>query len=228
MATRFSAPALLTLLFAPWGSPIAHAAPIDDVAPEPSVRDRAREIVRSDKEFLEKVEPPEPSALAPRDTAPLVKPDRAPAPRIKPDRAPAPRERLMPPSTEQARRFLDEYLTAAEGESPEEELAFFADELNYFDSGRVSRKFVDKDQRAYYRRWPDRQFTLIAEPSIQPVSDRSVLVRYRVRYALRRGQETASGQTENILRVKRTDAGLKITSIQERKLLRKKARLNRR
>jgi len=176
---------------------------------ETSLRDQARDVVRSDKQFLDNIEVLEQSDAPP--------PPRA-APQNEPDRTPGARENLPSLSPEKLQRFVNRYLTAAQGPRPEGELGFFGPTVDYFDRGRVSWKVVEKDQRAYYRRWPSRSFTLLNEPRVERVSERAATVRFRMRYALRRGGESASGQTENILRIKRTAAGLKIVGIRERKI----------
>ena len=43
-------------------------------------------------------------------------------------------------------------------------------------------------------------------------------VRYRLRYVVRKGDQTAKGETENVARIARTPEGLKIVRIRERKL----------
>jgi len=200
---------------------------------EPSIREQARDVVRSDQEFLEKVEflnQPETSGRSeppPPRTAPVVKPAptvrrSSPASEASPPElvrsGPADGESALQLPLEDVHEFVGEYLRAAQGESPDREVALYAEEVDYFDSGRVSRKVVEKDQRAYYRRWPSRKFTLKGEPKIERVSDRAATVRFRMRYALRSGDESASGQTENVLRVKRTDRGIRISAIRERKV----------
>jgi len=212
---------------------------------EPSIRERAQEVVRSDQDFLEKVESLEASEVAPAATPPPVKtPVAKPAPPVgrsapRPARTPATAPAPPPPvgsapesvvvapersepspalQADEVQSFVDEYLRAAQAPTPDKEVAFYADDVDYFDSGRVSRTFVEKDQRAYYRRWPSRKFTLTGEPTIERVSDRGATVRFRMRYALRSDSDSASGRTENVLRVKRTENGLRIAGIRERKL----------
>ena len=121
-------------------------------------------------------------------------------------------------SAAEARRFVESYLAAAEGPSPEGEVSFYADEVDYFDSGKVSRSVVAKDQRSYYRRWPNRQFSIVGEPTITRTSATGASLRFKVRYALGGGNEKAKGEVENFVRLRKTSAGYKIAAIRERKL----------
>ncbi len=115
------------------------------------------------------------------------------------------------------RQFVHEFIEASEGETPERELSLYAPRVKYFDSGTVSLQAIASDQRKYYARWPQRDFTLLGEPQIVRGDGETVTVRYRMRYNLRRGQETASGQTEHVLSLEGGTGGWKIADIRERK-----------
>ena len=220
-------------------APAAPAAP-DEPAPERSVRGRARNLVQSDREFLAQVEggedastPPAPVAPTPpvpeprgpepvERTAPPPPPvaerQQRPQPERPESREPAQEERRQGISEGEVRRFVKEYLAAAEQPTPEGEVSFFADKVDYFDSGRVSRGFIEKDQRNYYRRWPSRNFELLSDPELVRASGDAATVRFRLRYAVRGSKDSAKGQTEEVVRLQRTDDGLKIVAIRERKL----------
>jgi hypothetical protein len=113
---------------------------------------------------------------------------------------------------------VEDYLSAAERPTPDRELSYYGERVNYFDSGRVGREFIERDQKSYYRRWPQRQFTLLGEPEVLRTNEDEATVRFRIRYDLRRGDETARGQTDNVVNLRRTGDELKIVGIRERKL----------
>lgn len=120
----------------------------------------------------------------------------------------------------EAERFVKGYLNAAERETPDGEVAHYADRVDYFTSGRVSRSFIEKDQRNYYRRWTQREFDLLGTELIKN-GERSATVRFRTQYALRGNKDRASGKIENVVRLTRDEDGdWKIASIRERKLSR--------
>ena len=172
-----------------------------------SVREQATSVEQDDRMFLERFE--EPEILVERE------PEPAAAPRVQRPPEPVPvREGISPAD---ARQFVNEYLRAAEGPTPQREVGMFADRVDYFTSGRVSRAFVEKDQRNYYRRWPRRQFDLVREPEVVNAPDGSATVRFRIRYSLNSGDEKASGVTENIVRLREGREGLEIVGIRERK-----------
>ena len=118
----------------------------------------------------------------------------------------------------EARRFVEAYLDAAEQPTPDQEVAFFAEQVNYFDSGKVSRRFIEKDQRNYYRRWTSRTFELIGQPEIIKASDDSATIRFRVRYELRGKGGSAAGKTEEVMRLQRSGERWEIAGVRERKL----------
>ncbi|HEV7869265.1 MAG TPA: peptidoglycan-binding domain-containing protein [Chthoniobacteraceae bacterium] len=176
-----------------------------------SVRALAQESAQDDQEFLERLESADPPEAA---TAPRV---QAAVPPPRPiEQAPRPRTSNLI-SKEEADEFVRDYLKAAEQTKPDEEISFYADQVNYFGSGRVTRKFVEKDQRNYYRRWPSRSFTLTSGPEVLRADESRTSLRFRIRYALRGPEGSAKGETENIVQLSRTDDGLKIAGIQERK-----------
>jgi len=210
----------------------------------PSVRERAHSVVQSDREFLERVEsvdleeiaPPPPPPAAPArkgaKTAQVAPPPPEPptksrpvqrerAPAFAPERAPAPVASAPAPagmSAKEAQRFVSSYLAAAERPSPEAEVAYYADQVDYFDQGKVKRKVVAQDQRRYYQRWPERDFTLAGAPKVVRSSPSGASIRFRVRYTLGGGGERAKGEVENFMRVRKTEDGYKIAAIRERKI----------
>jgi len=200
-----------------------------EAASDVPARERSRNIVQSDRDFLDRIEPGDPPELtrpAPPPTRPPSPPPRAtPLPReTPPDRVPSspdrPTEVEGAPriSQAEARDFVERYIAAAQAPNPDRELRFYADEVNYFDTGRVNRAHIERDQRSYYRRWPIREFRLLSAPEVTATSPDAATVRYRLRYVVRNGESVAKGETENFVRIARTDSGLKIVRIRERKL----------
>ena len=227
-------------------------------------RERARELVVSDRDFLGQVEKPNPGPPPPlADSQPVgaTPPPEVPREMARPrerssealERVPAGTkpapiaERTSPPEREvatesihrssnpeaitnvergrgargiaaDASETIEAYLAAAQGPTPDRELSFYGDRVRYFDSGIVSRNFIEKDQGRYYRRWPDRKFSLVGEPEVVRTDGGSATVRFRIRYSLHRGNESASGGTENLVQLENGPQGYKIVSIRERKI----------
>ena len=117
-----------------------------------------------------------------------------------------------------ARQFVRDYLAAAEKPQPGSEVALYADEVDYFAQGRLSRKAIEADQRNYYRKWPKRDFVLLDEPQVVEIGHAEVVVKFRIKYDVRNGSQTAQGVTENTVRLKRLGPKMRITAIRERKI----------
>lgn len=62
------------------------------------------------------------------------------------------REALSP---EQLHFFVTQFLEAVNSNSAERTTAFYAEGVDYFGKGHVSRAFVYADKKAYFRRWPN-------------------------------------------------------------------------
>lgn len=59
-------------------------------------------------------------------------------------------------------RFVENFYLAGEDLSEEQLEAIYAPVVNYFGNRRKTRASIVRDQRRYYRRWPDRNFELIS------------------------------------------------------------------
>ena len=75
--------------------------------------------------------------------------------------------------------FLERFV--APDKSPEEQLAMFADKVDYYDRGMVDKKEIMRDMQRYRRQWPLREYRVSHIDLIfpDPQSDR-VYVRYEV------------------------------------------------
>ena len=101
---------------------------------------------------------------------------------------------------------------------PDRELSFYASTVDYYGEGRQSHAAITRDQRNYYRRWPDREFKLRGDPQIVRLGEESATARYRYHYSLRGPQKTASGRAEHFVRFQREGDALKVVSVRERKI----------
>lgn len=95
--------------------------------------------------------------------------------------APAPAPIFPPPasalaikpeaSADRARLFVEKYLLAGQSNDPAAEAAMYADRVDYFDSGKVSRAFVERDIRRYNQRWPERYFAIEGKVRLLPTGE---------------------------------------------------------
>jgi len=58
------------------------------------------------------------------------------------------------------RNFLRRYFDACETANPDDELAFFAERVEYFDHGVVDKPYIRNELAVYDQRWPSRKYTL--------------------------------------------------------------------
>ncbi len=168
-----------------------------DLPGEPVYRsDQAREISEQDRVALEAafvdvpVEEPEPVASAPEEDV-----------------------------AEKAREFIASYLAQAERNELEKELSFYGYPLNYFDHGKVERGYVEKDVRRYYKRWPERDYTLLAPPAVGAVQANDRLaVTFKMKFSVKNEARTARGQTEYVFTLDTSSPDWKVVGLKERRL----------
>ena len=122
------------------------------------------------------------------------------------------------PSAAEVKDFIARYLQAGQTNDPTAELAFYGEQVNYFNQGTVGRPFIEGDIRRYDKRWPRRNFTLVGPVNV--VADANNLdhtvVRFRYRFVNRSQKATASGQMESIYKLSgRTAGDLRIIQLRE-------------
>lgn len=114
-------------------------------------------------------------------------------------------ERLSP---ETVRAFLEGYLRDAATNNLDAEMAYYGDEVDYFNRGVTSREDIARDVRAYYRRWPERRYEIVGPVTVTPSPQPDeTSVRFQLRFSCRGksrgggGKEApphAEGRTDNL------------------------------
>jgi len=56
--------------------------------------------------------------------------------------------------------FLRRYFDACQSQNPDDELAFYAERVEYYDHGTVDRNYIKNELAVYNQRWPSRKYTL--------------------------------------------------------------------
>lgn len=176
----------------------------------------------SDREFLHRLEEQVPAERVsvrptPEPEAPAATPPPAPSP------PPSPVSRAIPVArpanlNAEAAAFVTRYLVAGAGPDVESELGLYANVVDYFNNGRVNRNFIRRDTTNYRRRWPRRDYLLEGKPAITKSSPdgASVTVRFRIRYRVQAGLQSAAGRTESTMELQRTPEGsFAVVSIKE-------------
>jgi hypothetical protein len=135
--------------------------------------------------------PPGPKvALSPPTTA------NEPAPT--PNSTPLP---AAPPSpTPDLSNFVKQFVMSGNS-GPEIEIPFYADEVDYFDNGKVTKEFVVEDIKKYNQRWPGRRYWVDGEPKIEMVDSARDIARAVVtlRFVVQNRQKTIWGACENVI-----------------------------
>jgi len=119
---------------------------------------------------------------------------------------------------EEMTQFVRGYLKAAQGQTPDAEVAHFAKQVRYFNNGTVDQQFVAQDQRRYYKTWPERSFELLDGPTVTGSNDGATTAKFTIRYEVTAPGRRATGMTENTVSVRRIEDELKIVAMSERKV----------
>ncbi len=121
------------------------------------------------------------------------------------------------PGTEAA-AFVSRYLVAGASPDVDGEVSLYANAVDYFNDGRVNHEFIRRDTTNYRRRWPRRDYLLEGKPAVVRSSPdgNSIAVRFRLRYRVQAGLQSAAGRTESTMELQRTPEGnLTIVAIKE-------------
>ena len=193
---------------------------------------------------VEFVEPPDellPPPLAP-ESAPAAPPAPPSAPEPASDPAPVPQSQITPPKPEpaprkstpprqtskqvrpapeavakQAESFVRDYLATCESSKMDAELGYYADRVNYFDHGTVSREFIEKDVLRYRKRWPSRDYQLL-DLDVAEVGENDLQVKFRIAYQVKSPEHKASGRTLNTFRIRRAGDEMRLVALKEQRV----------
>jgi peptidoglycan hydrolase-like protein with peptidoglycan-binding domain len=119
--------------------------------------------------------------------------------------------------TERLRDYVGAFVLAGLDPKVGSEAAFFADRVQYYDSGMMDREKIREDLRRYDARWPDRRFWLAGDITVEPQSDNRVRVTFPLKYELRNGAKHSAGKVDKTLVLERAGDDLQIVAVNERK-----------
>jgi S1-C subfamily serine protease len=98
----------------------------------------------------------------------------------------------------------------------EEHLSLYGETVDYYEWGVVDRERIRKDKAYFFRRWPQRHYTIILPVEISPMPDKSgVFVRYRFDFEVANERGRVKGSGDLGLFLKRGSDGLRIAAIKE-------------
>jgi hypothetical protein len=137
-----------------------------------------------------------------------------------------PQPQLLPPQpadadveriADRAKTFVRDYLQAAETNKLDAEMSFYADRVNYFDHGTVTREFIEQDVRRYYKRWPQRDYELL-DFKLTKAGANDVEVRFRIRFEVKNPEHRVIGKTNNVFKIRRAGDEMRFVSLKEQRL----------
>jgi peptidoglycan hydrolase-like protein with peptidoglycan-binding domain len=117
--------------------------------------------------------------------------------------------------------FLRRYFDACQSASPDDELAFFAERVEYFDHGVVDRAYIRNELAVYDQRWPSRTYTLGDSLRIVRTGNNTVAkIRVNFEVANAEHDRKASGRTDDTFNLAKRGDSLEIVSIKEERVRR--------
>jgi hypothetical protein len=153
---------------------------------------------------------------------PVLKSDAA-LPETRPQPAPIPTKDQTASAVTKAeiRDFLGRYFDACESDSPQDELAFYADRVAYYDHGAVDKAYIQNELAVYNQRWPVRKYTM--GDSVRVVrAGNNTLAKVRVAFQVANvtHNRKASGRTDDTFSLAKNGNSLEIVSVKEARVRR--------
>jgi hypothetical protein len=128
-------------------------------------------------------------------------------------------ERTQAIEPAEIRQFVNDYVKAVGRDDVQEELAYYADNVDYYQNGTIDRRIIERTLRDYYKRWPNRKYRLgrSVDYARNPRTG-NIAVTFQVEFELRNRGRKVRGQTENRFVINAATADPRIVSIQERRV----------
>jgi hypothetical protein len=120
-------------------------------------------------------------------------------------------------STERLRDYVAAFVLAGVEKNVGAEAEFFADRVEYYDSGTMDREKIREDIKRYDQRWPERHFWIAGTINVEPQSDNQVRVTFPLGFKLRNGNKQSSGKVNKTLVLESAGDDLQIVAVNERK-----------
>jgi hypothetical protein len=117
--------------------------------------------------------------------------------------------------------FLRRYFDACQSPNPDDELAFYAERVDYYDHGAVDRSYIKNELVVYDQRWPTRKYTL-GDSLIVVRNGNNTIAKIRVNFEVANTEHNrkASGRTDDTFNLEKRGDSLEIVSIKEARVRR--------
>jgi S1-C subfamily serine protease len=118
--------------------------------------------------------------------------------------------------------FVRDFVTSANYGDSGVESSFYAEEVDYFDDGKVNKEFVVNDIKKYNQRWPRRSYWVDGDPAVKTMNPQGDTVRAVVilKFSVQNGQKTVGGSCENTIFIRDARTNPKVISVKSRFLSR--------
>jgi peptidoglycan hydrolase-like protein with peptidoglycan-binding domain len=119
------------------------------------------------------------------------------------------------------RNFLRRYFDACQSPNPDDELAFYAERVEYFDHGVVDKPYIRNELAVYDQRWPSRKYTL--RDSLRIVrTGNNTIAKVRIAFDVANPEHSrkANGRTDDTINLAKRGDSLEIVSIKEARVRR--------
>lgn len=121
----------------------------------------------------------------------------------------------------EVRGFIRRYLEASQSPNPQDELAFYANRVDYFDHGVVDKDYIRNELAVYDQRWPQRKYSMGDSLRIVKKDDKT-LAKFRVAFQLANPPRNrrASGRIDDTFGIAKRGDDLEIVSMREARVRR--------
>jgi peptidoglycan hydrolase-like protein with peptidoglycan-binding domain len=120
-------------------------------------------------------------------------------------------------TTDRLRDYVGAFVLAGLDRRVGAEADFFAERVQYYDQGVMSREQIREDLKQYAARWPERRFWLAGEITVEPQNGNRMRVTFPLRYELRNGAQHSSGKIDKTLVLELVGDDQQIVAVNERK-----------
>ncbi len=93
---------------------------------------------------------------------------------------------------------------------------FYADKVNYYDRGTVSRNKVILDLKIYFRNWAEIDTRLDGDVVMAGFEPEVRIVKFISLFSVKNGKKSATGRTENVWTIQRINGELRLTDVKQK------------
>jgi len=120
-------------------------------------------------------------------------------------------------STDRLRDYVGAFVLAGLDPRVGAEADFFADRVQYYDQGVMSREQIREDLKQYAAHWPERRFWIAGDITVKPQNGNRLQVTFPLRYDLRNGAHHSSGKIDKTLVLELVGDDQQIVAVNEGK-----------